>query len=100
MKSRTIALIFLIIHLAVLLFICATWFKYNRDISENGGEMADGIFVIALFIATLYYFALTVWTFIIFKKTQQNQKGLEVQLATIFVLGILTMIVTLYKLYF
>lgn len=98
-KMKTIALTFLVLHVAILIFICATWYRYNRNVAEFGGEMADGIFAIVLFIATIYYFGLTVWTYSIYKKAQQNKGSAKSQLMIIFVLGILTTMFLLYKIY-
>lgn len=100
MKTKTVALTFLILHLAILLFICATWYKYNKNVSEHGGEMADGIFAIILFVATVYYFGFTVWTYLIYKKTQQNEGGVQSQLVIIFVFSILTTMFLFYKMYY
>ena len=96
MKTKTIALIFFILHLAILLFICATWYKLNKNMSEFGGEMADGMFVIILVIISIYYFGMTIWAYIVYKKTQRT----FIQLSSVFVFGILTIGIILYKLYF
>jgi hypothetical protein len=94
--TKSIALVILIFHCAILLFISATWYKYNKNVSEFGGEMADGIFMIALLIATIYYFGLTVWAYLLYR----NPHRTNLQLLSVFFFGILTMSILLYKLYF
>ncbi len=99
MKTKTLALAFFIFHLAILLFICVTWYNYNNSVFDYG-ETTGGFFAIALSIATFYYFGLTVWTYTIYKKTQQNQASVKLQLAIIFTLSILTTIFLFYKIYY
>ena len=99
-KAKQTALIFLIVHFLILLFICATWYKYNSNVSKYGGEMADGIFAILLFIATIYYFIFTVWTYRVYKRANETLKFAELQLGLIFVFSIVTAIGILLKLYF
>ena len=99
MKTKTVALTFLIFNLAILLFICVTWYNYNHSVFDYG-EGTGGIFVIALFIATFYYFGLTIWTYTVYKKTQQNQSSVKLQLVSIFILSILTTMLLVYKIYF
>ena len=97
-KTKTTALIFFIVNCLILLFICATWYKYNRNLSEYGGEMADGIFGIVLLLATMYYFSFTVWTYKVYRS--QSLKSGGFQLGLIFVFSILTAIILLFKMYY
>jgi len=96
MKTKSIALVLLILHCAILFFICATWYKLNKNISEFGGEMADGIFMIGMLIATIYYFGLTVWSYLVYK----NPLRTNMHLISVFIFGIFTMGILLYKIYF
>lgn len=100
MKTRVIALTFLVLHLAILLFICATWYKYNKNVFEYGGEIADGVFAIFLLVATIYYFGLAAWTYSVYKKAQRNEEAVQLQLIVILVLGILAPGFLFYKLSF
>ena len=97
-KTKTTALIFFIVNCLILLFICATWYIYNRNLSEYGGEMADGIFGIGLLLSTIYYFSFIVWTYKIYRSEALKSAGL--QLVLIFIFSILTAIVLLFKLYY
>lgn len=62
--------------------------------NEYGGEMVDGIFMIGLLIVTIYYFIITVWSFVAYK----SAKTTFLELGAIFTFGILTMIILLLKL--
>ena len=71
MNAKAVALTLLILHLIILAIICWTW--YNMNTSDFAGEMTYGIASILLLFSTIYYFALTVWTYILFKKGNQNR---------------------------
>lgn len=97
-KTKTIALFFFVVHCLLILFICAIWYRYNRNLSEYGGEMADGIFGIVLLLSTIYYFSFTVWTYKVYKSKSLKTAGL--QLGLIFVFSILTAVILLFKMYY
>lgn len=90
MMMKKITLIFLLYFLLLLIFIGVTWVKYYSDISTYGGEMADGFFLLALILATIYYFFLTVWTYIIYRSNFANLVSIKIQLTLLFVLGVLS----------
>jgi hypothetical protein len=89
MKTKTILFIFLMVHLVILLFIGGTWFKFNQDVALNGGEMSDGLFAGALVVATLFYVALTIWTFAAYKMSTHNPRRARLQMGVIFILDFL-----------
>jgi hypothetical protein len=71
MNVKAITLSLLIVQLIILAIVCWTW--YNMFNSAFGGEMADGVGVIILIISAAYYFGLAVWSYILFKKGNENQ---------------------------
>jgi hypothetical protein len=90
------ALIFLIYLLLLIVFIIVCWIRYFND---SGGEMVDSLYLIMLFIATIYYFGMTVWTYKIYKSSYENIASPIAQLGLILILGILSSICLLIKAY-
>ena len=82
-------------QLCILFFICLTWCKFNKNMNEFGSEMVDAIFMIGLLIATLYYFGITIWSYVAYKRTTTTY----VELGAIFIFGVLTMTLLLLKIY-
>jgi len=97
MIFKKIALTFIIYFLLIFIFIVSTLFKYNSNLRIFGGEMSDGILLIGLMIATIYYFILTVWTYRIYRSDFTNLSSIKFQLGLIFLLGILSSIYLLTK---
>lgn len=94
---RKFAFVLLIVQSLILIFLCATWFKFNKNLVNYGGEIADGIFGLHLILATIYYFSFTVWTYKIYKS--QSLKLAGIQLLVIFTFSIIAAIITLVKIY-
>src|SRR4051812_13748982 len=96
MRIRVVALTFLLLNLAILLFICERWYNVNNSTSDY--ELgSDGRYATAYVIITIYYFALTVWTFWIYKKAQQFQSLLNLQLILTSILCIMPVLYLLYE---
>ncbi len=71
MKIKTVALSVLIVQLVILALICWTW--YRTFVSDFGGGEMAGAMGILLIISTIYYFALTVCAYILFKKAEESK---------------------------
>jgi hypothetical protein len=90
------ALIFLIYLFLLTVYIIVCWIKYFRD---GGGEMVDGLYAIILFIATIYYSGLTVWTYKLFKSNFVSITSPLVQLTVILIFGVFSSLYLLIKVY-
>jgi hypothetical protein len=95
---KTTSLVFFIAHCFMLTYIYATWYKYFRNLSADGGEMGDGVFSIALLLATIYYLRFTIWIYKIYRSESLDTAGL--QLGCIFLFSIVPTIILLFKIYY
>ncbi|MBK6979934.1 MAG: hypothetical protein IPH28_24910 [Cytophagaceae bacterium] len=98
LNHRNVSIALLTVQSFILLYIFATWYKFKKNLSEHGGEMADGIFGLLLIFATVYYLVITVWTYRVYKNPSPKLAGF--QLGLIFIFSILTAIILLFKIYF
>lgn len=90
MNIKLIGKIFLVYFGLLGSFFVITWGKYLYDINSLGGEMGDTVFLILLFITTVYYLLFALWTYRLSKK--QDAVAIRIQLALIFLFGIVASI--------
>ncbi len=96
---RILAMIFLAYFFLLGLFGALTWVKFMGNLSRDGAEMVDSLFLFGLMIATGYYGLLTVWTFSLYEKQQKAVGTTVIQLSVIFLLGICSSFYGLYQVY-
>ncbi|MBT29936.1 MAG: hypothetical protein CMO01_09780 [Thalassobius sp.] len=80
-------------------FILLTWGKFIINVFEDGGEMADSIFLFFLIAATIYYGIITSLTWKLFRKNTFNGSKIWLQLALIFISGICSSVFILLSIY-
>lgn len=80
------------------IFGLACLIHFNKDFEQNGGAMGPTYFFVYYCLATAYYSPFLVWSFRLYRGKEELRTA-PIQLAVIFVLGIVSSVVVLSKIF-
>jgi hypothetical protein len=95
---KPVSAVFVLYFFLLGLFGLACLIHFNKDVEQNSGNMGPLYFFVYYCLATAYYSAFLVWSFRLFR-LKTDMKYAPFQLLLIFILGVCSSAVILWKMF-